>query len=181
MPILTNLLGLKDASILTIATGVITITQTMHTVAAESSTTDDLDTINISANVPTTVGSDTFRSYILLRADTGDTITVKHGTGNITLASATDYVLSGSKTLQLLYTGSAWVDLQSSAAISIGYATDDVTNPPTDAELDTAFGTPATVGAAFIGILNDAGGGTNLYMVASDGTNWWYSAMTKAV
>jgi hypothetical protein len=116
MPILTNALGFKDSTTLTIASGVVTVTQTMHIIAAESATSDDLDTINISADLPTVVGSDNFRTYILLRADSGDTITVKHSTGNITLGSGQDYVLSGSKTLQLLYTGSAWVDLQSSAA-----------------------------------------------------------------
>jgi hypothetical protein len=57
----------------------------------------------------------------------------------------------------------------------------NVSNPPTDAELDAEFGTPATVGAGFIAILDDAGAGANVYLVASDGTNWWYEALTKAV
>lgn len=116
MPILTNVLGFTDVSTLTIASGVVTVTQTMHVIAAESATSDDLDTINISADIPTASGSTNFRTYILLRADSGDTITVKHGTGNISLGSGADYVLSGNKTLQLLYTGTAWVDLQSSSA-----------------------------------------------------------------
>jgi len=60
-------------------------------------------------------------------------------------------------------------------------ADDDVTNPPTDAELDTAFGAPATVGAGFVGILDDNGAGATVYICASDGANWWYAAMTKAV
>jgi hypothetical protein len=97
---------------------VVTVTQTMHVIAAESGVADDLATINISADIPTASGSTNFRTYILLRADSGDTITVKHGTGNISLGSGADYVLSGNKTLQLLYTGTAWVDLQSSVAAS---------------------------------------------------------------
>ena len=60
-------------------------------------------------------------------------------------------------------------------------ATDDVSSPPTDAELDTAFGTPAAVGAGFVGVLDDNGAGAAVYLCASDGTNWWHSAMTKAV
>ncbi len=60
------------------------------------------------------------------------------------------------------------------------HSTANVTNPPTDAELDSAFGTPATVGAGFTATLDDAGGGTAMYVVASDGTNWWHTLMTKA-
>lgn len=60
------------------------------------------------------------------------------------------------------------------------YSDDNVTNPPTDAELDTAFGEPADVGAGFVGVLDDAGAGANVWLVASDGANWWYVAMTQA-
>jgi len=58
--------------------------------------------------------------------------------------------------------------------------TDDISNPPTDAELDTAMGAPATLGAGFAALLDDGGNGTDVYLVCSDGTNWWYQAMTKA-
>jgi hypothetical protein len=57
----------------------------------------------------------------------------------------------------------------------------NVSNPPTDAELDTAFGAPATVGAGFVRLLDDAGGHANEYLVWSDGANWWHVAGTKAV
>lgn len=59
-------------------------------------------------------------------------------------------------------------------------STANVTNPPTDAELDTAFGTPANVGAGFTAVLDDNAGGANFYIISSDGTNWWHAAMTKA-
>lgn len=68
-----------------------------------------------------------------------------------------------------------------SAGVRTKIVTDDVANPPTDAQLDTAFGTPANVGAGFIGVVDDNGAGANVYLCASDGTNWWQSAMTKAV
>lgn len=60
------------------------------------------------------------------------------------------------------------------------FSDDDVTDPPTDAELDTAFGTPAAVGAGFVGVVDDDGAGADVWLVASDGTNWWYTALTKA-
>lgn len=53
-------------------------------------------------------------------------------------------------------------------------AVTDTANPPTQAELVTAFGVCATNGAGFIGVLNDAAGGTNVYFVYSDGTNYFY-------
>jgi hypothetical protein len=74
------------------------------------------------------------------------------------------------------YDGADWI-----AVGMLPVSTDNVTNPPTDAELDTAFGTPAAVGAGFTALLDDNGAGANVYHVASDGTNWWYIAMTKAV
>lgn len=64
---------------------------------------------------------------------------------------------------------------------SLKYSAANVSNPPTDAELDTAFGTPAEVGAGFTAALNDNGAGTNFWLISSDGTNWWYVAGTKAV
>lgn len=57
----------------------------------------------------------------------------------------------------------------------------NVSNPPTDAELDSAYGTPATVGAGWTTYLDDNGAGTNFYQVVSDGTNWWTNTFTKAV
>jgi len=71
--------------------------------------------------------------------------------------------------------------VKASSGVRGKHSTANVTTPiPTDAELDSAFGTPATVGAGFTATLDDAGGGTAMYAVASDGTNWWYTLMTKA-
>lgn len=58
--------------------------------------------------------------------------------------------------------------------------TDDVSAPPTDAELDAAIGTPADVGAGYVALLDDNGAGDAMYLIASDGTNWWHAALTKA-
>ena len=62
--------------------------------------------------------------------------------------------------------------------LRLAVATADVSNPPTDAELDAAFGTPAEVGPGFLRLLNDNAGGANLYLIAS---NWWILTSTKAV
>jgi hypothetical protein len=57
--------------------------------------------------------------------------------------------------------------------------TDTVSNPPTDSELDAAFGAPATVGAGYLALLLDGAG--HAWLVASDGANWWHAALTLAV
>ncbi len=59
--------------------------------------------------------------------------------------------------------------------------TTDVSNPPTDAELDAAFGTPPTVGKGWYRYINDNGAGGNFYKVVSDSTNWWVFTGTKAL
>lgn len=57
-------------------------------------------------------------------------------------------------------------------------AVTNTANPPTQAEMVTAFGAAATTGAGFVGVLNDNAGGTNEYFVWSDGTNYFYVAGT---
>lgn len=61
------------------------------------------------------------------------------------------------------------------------FSTANVSNPPTDAQLDTAFGAPATLPLPFIGIIDDAGGGATAWLVWHDGTNWWYEQGTVAI
>jgi len=51
---------------------------------------------------------------------------------------------------------------------------------PTDAEIDTAFGTPATQGRGFIGTIDDASGETNFYIVVSSDNSWFWTKLTKA-
>ena len=69
---------------------------------------------------------------------------------------------------------------KSSQQIKIPRDISNVSNPPTDAELDTAFGTPASVGTGFTRIVDDADGDANVYLVTSNGTSWWYATLTKA-
>lgn len=58
--------------------------------------------------------------------------------------------------------------------------TTDISNPPTDSELDSAFGTPDVAGEGATYYINDNGDGDNFYQAVSDGTNWWILTATKA-
>ena len=97
--LLTGIVGIQAPTTLTIATGVISITQGAHFLTSESGTTDDLDTINIDAGV-------TYSGYtplVILKATATHTITIKHNTGNILLNAAADFSLTASKALLLWY------------------------------------------------------------------------------
>jgi hypothetical protein len=58
---------------------------------------------------------------------------------------------------------------------------DNVASPPTDAELDTAFGTAANLYDGFVGIVDDAGAGTAVWLCIVKNSAWWYEQLTKAV
>jgi len=76
------------------------------------------------------------------------------------------------------YTGAAWVDIGGNNRVKTSTA--NVTNPPTAAELISAFGAAATVGAGFTALVNDNNGDANNYLVISNGTSYWYATLTKA-
>lgn len=108
--------------------------------------------------------------------------TPTRGTNNASIADNTSW--TGNRFIS--QTGTAQSDFGglvncSTNGIRTKVSTANTANPPTDAELDSAFGTPATVGTGFIGLLNDNNGGTNEYLCWSDGTNWFYATGTKAV
>jgi hypothetical protein len=61
------------------------------------------------------------------------------------------------------------------ASIRLEVDTSGVTDSgPTDAELDSAFGTPATVGAGFEANVDDGGAHARYFKVGTDGTNWYW-------
>jgi hypothetical protein len=85
-----------------------------------------------------------------------------------------------------IYTGAGGVRLgglvdASTAGIRTKISTANTDAPPTDAQLDSAFGTPATVGSGFVGVLDDNGAHSVEYLVWSDGTKWFYVAGTEAL
>ena len=98
----------KDDVTLTIATGAVTRTQDYHVIAAETGTSDDLDTINLDGTVNYTVNSITYRPRIMMVADGGDSITLKHGTGNLDLPNDTDVTLTDDAYIMLFYDGTNW-------------------------------------------------------------------------
>jgi hypothetical protein len=60
-----------------------------------------------------------------------------------------------------------------------GALTDDT---PTDAQIDGITGsTPSGVGAGWMATIKDSDGSGKLYKIESDGTDWYYIAMTKAL
>lgn len=92
-------------SALTIASGAITITGSVHRIATEAAAaSDDLVTIN---------GGRIGTVLILMAGYDSRTIVVKHGTGNIYLNGAADFSLDSNKdTLTLLnINGSTWVEI----------------------------------------------------------------------
>lgn len=57
----------------------------------------------------------------------------------------------------------------------------NVSNPPTDAQLDTAFGQPADLRWGFMGLVDDNDADATVWLVATNGTSWWYEQLTKAL
>ena len=86
---------------LTIASGVVTATQTVHSIDTESdAVTDDLDTIN---------GGSEGDSLIINAINASRTVVLKHGTGNILTASGTDISLDFFRHhVELIYRVSNW-------------------------------------------------------------------------
>ena len=57
----------------------------------------------------------------------------------------------------------------------------NVNTPPTDAQIDALFGTPAVAGAGFIAVITDIIDDPNEYrLVISNGTVWVYEQLTLA-
>lgn len=73
-------------------------------------------------------------------------------------------------------------ELERKEGVRLQVCADNVTDPPTNAELDTAFLSPEGKGKGFAGISDDAGADTTIRLIVSTGTSWFYSAKwTKAV
>lgn len=70
--------------------------------------------------------------------------------------------------------------LQATGGLSTKVGTTaDLTATPTDAEFSTAFGVANKTRGGFMGVVVDSSDGKT-YFVVSDGTNWQYTALTKA-
>ena len=61
------------------------------------------------------------------------------------------------------------------------YSTANVSSPPTDAQLDSAFGTASDLYTGFVGLLDDNGAGTTVWLCYVVNGAWFYEQLTKAV
>lgn len=113
------------------------------------------------------------------RLETADFITMVTDTGLPTAVTAAEGVIYYSQTHETPFIntdgGTTW------KALGLVKSVANVSNPPTDAELDALFGTPATLPTNFGAIIDDNGAGANLWLVYAVGTRWGYSALTIAV
>ena len=57
----------------------------------------------------------------------------------------------------------------------------DISSPPTDAELDAIWTSPAAAGAGFVAFIDDADGDARVYVITSNGSSWWYALLAKAL
>lgn len=115
------------------------------------------------------------KAYVRLGALSGGTLGQASITDNNTFGGAGEsYFIHSTGTNSSLFSGV----VNCSAGLRTKVALDNVSNPPTQAEMVTAFGAAATTGAGFIGIINDNNGGTAEYLCWSDGTNYFYAAGT---
>lgn len=64
------------------------------------------------------------------------------------------------------------------APVTLSLSTLNVSSPPTDAQLTTAFGNP---GKATAHVVIDGGSGAVWFVVKAEGGSWWYEALTEAV
>lgn len=72
---------------------------------------------------------------------------------------------------------------QATAAFSwsaLSMDTSNISNPPSEAEIIAIYGTAAAAGSGFVGFIDDAAGGSKVYMVASTGAKWFSWAGTVA-
>lgn len=104
---LMGLLRLPVSTTLTIAAGVVTATQSFHTIDTEGGAgTDDLDTINISSYM----GGGRPTLLTLRAASSARDIVVKDGTGNLRLTA--DFTMTHSDDwIELVYENSVWKEV----------------------------------------------------------------------
>jgi hypothetical protein len=155
-------LALKEGTTLTISSGVVTALQEYHIIAAETGTADNLDTISL-GYTNLSVKGNTYRPCLRLIADAGDTITLRHGTGNLLLPGDTDITLSDDAFVWLLWRGTAWYALGTvggSGATTADNVTVDVISTPTYTTVQDIIDIGLSAGYISGGAITDNGDGT---------------------
>ena len=114
-----GVIGYDEPSETLLVSGAASPTNTpgLAVVGAQTGTADDLDTLTSTEYAENDI--------VRLKSTTGDTITVKHGTGNILLKNDKDIVLSDTKEMILRFDGTSWNEIVSTDIIIIaGVATE---------------------------------------------------------
>lgn len=122
-----SLFNLKSALSTDLSSDAFTKSNSVHMINPQSGTTDDLATINggvIGENV-----------LIYLETNT-DTITVKHGTGNIQTHDANDFIMSAYGFVQFYFDGSNW----RTSPTAFGDMLKSVYDTGDDGKIDSASG-----------------------------------------
>ena len=114
------------ATELTISSGEVTATQSVHTIDGEGDAADDLDTIN---------GGSAEQLLLIRPASADRDITLKHGTGNIITPSGNDYAMPDNGLVMLHYDGANWRIIAPGSGGSISEVVDD-TSPQLGGDLD---------------------------------------------
>ena len=90
----------------------------------------------------------------------------------------TKWAIYSLSTAPSLFTGL----VQAAGGVATKQSVANVSNPPTDAELDSAFGTPAVLGRGFIGLVDDNDDDTLSWLAWTSDASWYYAPVgTKAV
>ena len=142
-------LALQDYSTLTIASGVVTVTATQHTIAAESGTADSLTTITAGQSNLSS-GGVTFQPVVILKADAGDTITIVHDqadAANIYIPGGANVTLTENNLAVFVYDSTNWRLVNAvgqAVTFTVTNWTNDVAmdcNAAADAEIADVLGT----------------------------------------
>lgn len=111
--------------------------------------------------------------------------TLEHGSGT-NLIGQDDYTPPAGTLLAFRHIDGEWHEIGRPAAAEVDLRITTVSapagNPPTAAQLTSAFGAPASLGDGFIGILHatGGGGGNRRWFVGVSGSQWWYEELTAA-
>jgi len=120
-------------------------------------------------------GSADFSGKLTNSVDINNSIAIGN---NVNASKANQVVIGSPSIVETLLFGNVQVGTLKSEVISANLT--DTT--PTDAEIDTATGlTPSTAGAGWECWIKDTNGSGSMYRVVSDGTDWNYIMLTKAL
>lgn len=116
---------------LVINSGVVTQTQSLHSIDTQSdSATDDLDTVTIATD----------KNFLVLKLENSARIvTIKHGTGNFSLPDATDLEMVPDALYQFYYDGANWIHAIGSSSAGSGITAKQAASGVDNNQTGTAY------------------------------------------